>query len=176
MASKATDILYCEHDVILDALDAADRIGVLLGKNDEEFLRRAESLLKFFREYGDQYHHKKEEEYLFPEMMKKNELIGEGILAEMLENHSDFREMLARTEKCLKSNLLVEANEIILKYSQALRDHIAVENDEVFQMAETLLTEEECVKLGHRFDDADRELGLERKEELVELAVSALKI
>ena len=44
------------------------------------------------------------------------------------------------------------------------------QNEEVFQMAETLFSEEELEQLYFRFQDCDRNLGTVKKEELKEMA------
>ncbi len=47
-------------------------------------------------------------------------------------------------------------------------DHIAVENDEVFQAAETLFSEDEMEKMYYQCLDSDAELGNSTKAELEE--------
>ncbi len=52
------------------------------------------------------------------------------------------------------------------QYAEALFDHIAVENEEVFQAAASLFSDAELEKISFRFLDCDRDLGTGRKEEL----------
>jgi hemerythrin-like domain-containing protein len=88
----------------------------------------------------------------------------------MFENHSDFREMIKNIETSLDEKKYPQAQQQLEQYTEALLDHIAVENDEVFQTAESLFSEEELEKIYYRFEDCDRELGNAKKEELKELA------
>lgn len=165
MNNQATALLYREHEAIENALQAVDSI-VRPGIDNDSFKQSAQMLIKFFREYGDAFHHQKEEQLLFPAMIARNELIGESVISEMLDNHTDFREMLAKAQTCINADDCETAKQVLKEYTEALRDHIAVENDEVFPMAESLFTEEEASRMGFQFEDIDREIGLERKSEL----------
>lgn len=166
MKNKATALLYREHEMIETALEAVDAL-VQHDFDDVVFSNNAGMLIQFFREYGDSFHHNKEEKLLFPAMVTRNELVGESVISEMLNNHADFREMLGRAQDCVDAREYEIAKEVLAEYADALRDHIAVENDEVFPMAESLFTEEEARTIGHQYEDEDRELGVERKSELI---------
>lgn len=150
-----------EHDNILHLLD---RIEVLPGTDNPdrfiEFIRRAIQLL---REYADQYHHQKEEDWLFPFLKSKNELLGDGILHSLLEQHEDMRQELNIIEAAINKSDIKSAQKLLADYCRNLRDHIAAEEDELFPMAENLLTEYELDELSGRFEDNDRNLGKEKK-------------
>lgn len=167
---KTVQILFDEHEIIVNAIDAARLAKSLIGKDDDAYESTLRQLIFFFRRYADKYHHYKEEEVLFPEMSKRNELIADGIIKEMLDNHEDFRDSIAGIEKKLDEKNYPEAQQLLEKYTEALLDHIAVENDEVFQVAESLFTEGELDHIYFRFKDIDSEMGNVNKEELRELA------
>ncbi len=168
--SSSIKMLYDEHEVIAKAIDTAMKAGTLIGKDNLTYASTVRQLITFFRNYADKYHHFKEEEILFPEMSKKNELLAGGVIQEMLENHEDFRERLADIESCVSDGNFEAAQQKMEQYTEALLDHIAVENDEVFQAAESLFTEEELEKIRFRFLDSDRTLGDEQKEQLENLS------
>jgi hemerythrin-like domain-containing protein len=156
MRTTPLGLLYHEHDIILDAVALARDARKL---DDARYAVAARKLLSFFRLYADRYHHRKEEEILFPAMAVKNELAGGGIVQEMLEHHAGFRDNAARMEKFLDTHDYPAAREEMARYVAALTDHIAVENDEVFPMAESLFSSSELEAFGFRFNDSDRELG-----------------
>ncbi len=160
-------VLFDEHDIILSAIAIAKDAGRLIENNEAAYEILIRELIGFFREYADQYHHYKEEQILFPEMSKKNELLEEGVIQEMFEHHTDFRSMIKSIEIFLNSKDYVQAQLELNNYSEALLDHIAVENDEVFQIAETLFDTDELEKIFFRFEDCDRELGDANKTKLV---------
>ena len=58
--------------------------------------------------------------------------------------------------------------ELLTGYINDLLDHIAVENDELFIMAESLFNEDELERMYFLFQDIDMELGQVRKQELVD--------
>jgi hemerythrin-like domain-containing protein len=163
-------VLFDEHETIVNAIDTAQQAKSLIGKDDTAYEKLIRQLIGFFRDYADQYHHFKEEEILFPEMAKRNELLADGVIMEMFENHADFREMIKNIEKSLNEKQYQQAQQQLEKYTEALLDHIAVENDEVFQSAESIFSDEELEKIYFRFEDRDRDLGNAKKEELKELA------
>jgi hemerythrin-like domain-containing protein len=160
-------VLFQEHEVILTAIDIAKQADKFHIKGEAAYLNVVSSLINFFQSYADKYHHYKEEKILFPEMNKKNELLEEGVIKEMLENHEDFRDMIKSIEAFLNKKDYMRAQQQLNIYTEALLDHIAVENDEVFQMAKSLFDKDELEKLYFRFDDCDREIGEQKKTELI---------
>ena len=169
--NNAMQKLFNEHEIIVNAVDAAKQLRPQLGKNDKQYEQNVRDLISFFRNYADDFHHHKEEQILFPLMKQKNELLGDGVIKEMLDNHEEFRGRINNVEKFINEKNYEQAQQELEKYSEALLDHIAVENDEVFQIAETLLSAAELEKMHFDFEDADIELGDGKKlayEELVE--------
>lgn len=167
-------ILYDEHEIIVSAIELAKQTAALWKTKPDRFEKTLRELISFFRNYADKFHHYKEEEVLFPEMNRKNELLKNGLIKEMFDNHADFREMLGSIEVHLNNKNFALADQQLLEYTEKLLDHIAVENDEVFQMAEALFTPDELEKINFRFADWDNELGGKKKKEL-ETMVACLK-
>lgn len=167
--NNSLKVLFDEHEIITGAIETARSAKSLIGINDEEYELAISELIRFFRVYADQYHHHKEEEILFPEMAKKNELLADGILKEMYDHHTWFREMLKAIELDFEHKQYTAASEKMDEYTGALLDHIAVENEELFQAAYTLFTEDELENIYFRFVDLDRDLGDAKKTDLSEL-------
>jgi hemerythrin-like domain-containing protein len=163
------EILYGEHEIIKSALGITKTLKELSIKKTEEYEDTVRRLLVFFRGFADEYHHFKEEQILFPEMARKNELLAEGIIKEMNDNHEDFRKMLSNIEEFLNIKNYSSAQAELEKYTELLLDHIAVENEEVFQVADSLFNSDELEKIGFRFQDIDRDFGNTRKISFVEI-------
>jgi hemerythrin-like domain-containing protein len=161
-------ILFDEHEVIVSAVDTCRQVKSLIESDDQQYEIVVRTLLDFFRSYADRFHHYKEEIILFPEMSKRNPMIGGGIVQEMFEHHETFREMLAQIEVLLNAKQFIGAQQLLEEYTERLLEHIAVENEEVFQIAETLFDEKELEDMQFRFVDCDRELGITKKQALVE--------
>lgn len=168
--NKTIQVLYNEHEIIGNAIHAAQQAKNYMATNEKQYDRNVRELIGFFRDYADNFHHYKEEQILFPAMAKRNELLADGVLKEMLDNHEDFREQLKAIETLLDEKKYTQAQKLLDTYTEALSDHIAVENDEVFQMAETLFSGAELEKIFFDFEDADIELGNGKKQEFEELA------
>jgi hemerythrin-like domain-containing protein len=160
------ELLFEEHATILDAVSSVKAARAWLEADPLFYEQTIRSLIAFFRDYADRYHHSKEEEILFPEMCRRNELLAGGVIHEMLDNHDTFRQMLSEIEASLAQKKYGAAQHQIEEYAEALSDHIAVENEEVFQAAASLFTDAELEKIRFRFLDSDRDLGTGRKEEL----------
>lgn len=167
MANHSLQMLYDEHDIITRAIKIARNARRLIGQDNEKYEHVITSLILFFRQYADQYHHYKEEQILFPEMANRNELLSEGIIREMFDNHEDFRGMIAGIESALQQKDHNKAATLLDNYTSALLDHIAVENEELFQTAYSLFSDQELESIYFRFEDIDREIGNGKKDDLV---------
>lgn len=162
--TTATEVLIEEHNVITAAIEEARSMLQALTQ-DMQSMDEALKWVNFFRHYADGYHHFKEEQILFPELCRRNEMLAMGIVAEMLDNHSDFREMLSTLESHIQKSEHANALKTFELYAEALLNHIAVENDELFQIADSLLDSDELETMARRFTDCDNELGATAKAE-----------
>lgn len=156
-------MLVDEHDVILKAIEQMDAILEL-----EDLSTQADSLLwfiKFFREYGDLYHHHKEEEILFSLIGQKDSMMAEGIISSLTEHHEMFREDLRNAQEAISNGDWTAVRNIFSQYLSNLKDHISAENDEFFIAADQVLDDSEKETLYFSFLDKDRELDENRKKE-----------
>ncbi len=163
MISPAMQMLYDEHEVILRA---SAQLEALLA--DESHPLSPEELnryVQFFREYGDQFHHHKEEEILFTLLREENEMLGETLVAALTEHHEQFRENLGEAAAAIEQADWVRVRKILREYLSMLRDHISAENDELFVTADAMLSPEQKERLYFSFLDKDRELGETRKQD-----------
>jgi len=162
---KSIEVLYNEHEIIKSVINYREKITVLAKSDPVKCKDIIIRLIDFFRNYADKFHHYKEEKLLFPLMSEKNEMLKDSIIEEMLDNHQDFRKLVKSIESAVEMENCEESSALLLKYTEMLLDHIAVEDDEFFQMAETLLDEKELDKMYYDFQDIDRELGLDIKRD-----------
>ena len=139
---QATTILKEEHNVIelvltmLESVVAAARQGESV---PAEFARWS---IGFFRQFADSCHHHKEEEALFPLLVRRGLPKEGGPVSVMLAEHEQgrrlIREMEAATAEIpINSQRFVAAAE---QYAALLRQHIWKENNVLFPMAERLLS------------------------------------
>ena len=161
--------LMDEHNVISSSAEALQNLEELWKKDALKYKNSVHKLLKFLKEYGDNFHHYKEENVLFPEMKAHPEFRQHEIIDELEEHHNMFRDYVKEIEEALEEQEWEQVQSKLQQYMNDLLDHIAIENDEVFIMAETLFNEEELESMFFQFQDIDNELGATRKTELADL-------
>lgn len=164
-----TGLLMDEHDIIMQANEAINLLDNLWVTDPENYKKNAELLLRFFGEYSDKFHHQKEEMVLFDEMNNHPEFILQEIIGELEEHHEMFREYAREIKEALEADDYPETHKVFKKYINELQDHIAVENDELFSMADSLFSEDELDKIYFRFKDIDMELNESEKIELAKI-------
>ncbi len=155
-----------EHEVISRA---ADIVATLNGnwENDADgYSAKATKLIAFFREYADGYHHRKEEDVLFPAIKDHPDFVLQEMVDEFEQHHEDFREYASDAERAIADGDHAGSYKHLKNYVSDLLDHIAAENDELFVLAENLLDENDLETIFFKFKDIDRELGEDRKVEL----------
>lgn len=166
MFSNLTKLFLNEHHIIEQKCKIISHL--LLKKNNpsEEDCNEIKSLLHFVKKYSDEFHHKKEESVLFPAIKNKHPITGEQFIQELLEHHEDFRDKLRSIETNFDNLKVTTVIEELSDYIQALLDHIAIENDELFPIVESIFTTDELERLYFACLDTDRQLGQSEKVEL----------
>ncbi len=175
MLSHLSKLLIQEHEVIASACNKIHTTEGLWISNPENYKIFIGEILKFFSVYADEFHHKKEEDILFPALAEKNEIAGTELVRELLEQHEIFRETGRNIRNLTEAGDFASAHEQLKQYAELLYDHIGIENDEIFPMTDGLFNENELAMLHHRCIDKDSELGTDIKEELEKFAAEKLE-
>lgn len=168
MQNNLSKLLLDEHNIIQKAGKIIFSLKNTWLDNTESYEKNIQKLIEFFSAYSDDYHHKKEEEILFIAISQKNESIGGGMVDELLDHHETFRASLQKISKLLAAKDYQSVQYNLESYVVNLEDHIAIENDEVFPMTDSIFEDEELEMLYHKCIDKDNELGIERKKEFEE--------
>ena len=166
MEHNPIETMLHEHEVICSTEAIIEGLDLLWEKDADDYKEKVTTLISFFREYADAYHHRKEEEVLFPEINNHPDFVLQEIIDEFEQHHEDFRDSATEIEEMLGNGEYKESYKELNSYLQDLLDHIAAENDELFVLAETLMDEEELETIYFKFKDIDMELGEDRKVEL----------
>jgi len=157
-----------EHEVICQTEEIIERLDGVWKTDANRYESTVTTLVEFFRKYADGYHHRKEEDVLFPEIKNHPDFVLQEIIDEFEQHHEDFREYTDEIEAALSEKDYEKSFKELNNYLQDLLDHIAAESDELFVLAETLMSEEELETIYFKFKDIDLELGEEQKRELEE--------
>ena len=155
-----------EHEVTKSAIEVGRKLDGLWESDKDKYESTILTLIKFFREYADGYHHNKEEQVLFPEMGRVDEMLKDSILGELEEHHVSFREMVKDIEQAVTNGDYANSYKILREYGERLIDHIAAEDDKLFPMAEILFNDAENENVYFRYCDIDMELGAGKKQSL----------
>ena len=81
MQTSLSELLVAEHNVILEAGKLIESSNKLWETDPVAYSKQVSFLTDFFSEYGDEFHHQKEEEILFPAINKANEMVGASIVS-----------------------------------------------------------------------------------------------
>ncbi|RLD28027.1 MAG: hypothetical protein DRI70_04025 [Bacteroidetes bacterium] len=164
-----------EHEVICKTESIIENLNLYWETSSDEYTKIVTTLITFFREYADSYHHRKEEDVLFPAIKNHPDFILQEIIDEFEQHHEDFRDYTKEIEEAITEGNYEKSYLELNNYLQDLLDHIAAENDELFVLANNLLSEEDLEIIFFKFKDIDIELGQDRKTELEE-KISTIKI
>lgn len=165
--------MYSEHEVISLADDIIHNLFHCWVENPEEYVNEVTRLLSFFREYADKLHHMKEEDILFPTLRECPDFTLDELLSELEAHHERFRDYTHKIESDLGKKDYPESYAILREYCNDLLDHIAVENDELFVLTESILSPEELEKMYFKFEDVNREIGLDAISELESIVLKS---
>ena len=160
-ARGAVDILIREHDVIQRVLHLLETAANLLDHRrpvPEGFQRWS---VEFFRDFADRLHHAKEEQVLFPALLRRGGVSMESGIARLVADHvqnrvyvAQLREFdLADRTQCEQFAALAHA------YVEHLRDHIFREHNEIFAAAARVLTERELLESAAACERAEEASG-----------------
>lgn len=167
-----TDDLREEHRIIKQVmLPILDGIceEIESGKSVEQ--NNLEGLIVFVKEFIEQCHYTKEENYLFPEMEKAGISGAEELITSLKNEHEDERQYVNEIDKIVYEKEENRDLSALVEYSRAymrlLTPHIDKEENELFPMADTYLSEAAQKYLLKSFEDVEIGIiGAERHEEL----------
>jgi hemerythrin-like domain-containing protein len=142
---SAVSILGGEHEVIrqvLSCLVAIAKRGVTENRIPQP---HADQALEVLQRFADQCHHGKEEDILFPALEAKSPNFAPAAVmrAEHVEGRAHITEMVAAASEHNPKRFFLAAT----SYVELLRAHIDKENEVLFRVAQSLLSEAEDAAL-----------------------------
>jgi hemerythrin-like domain-containing protein len=164
-----TETLRNEHVLILRALDVAETAAGATERGDDPGDAWWTALVAWLRGFADKNHHAKEEQALFPAMVKAGVPSEGGPIAVMLAEHVDGRAFIKAMELGGARRPSAARG-----YVRLLRAHIDKENEILFRIADAVLDDRAQVELGDRFAVLDAELGGDASYAAAETALDAL--
>jgi hemerythrin-like domain-containing protein len=165
---KPTEYLRYEHALVqvflTVAVREAQRICITMQVNGVRFA----SLVDFFSNFIDRYHHAKEERFLFPLLEKQRTQKESGPIYVMIEEHQLSRQRINAMIMVLPQaqqgvpEAIRTLHDNLMDYIEIVDAHISKENNVLFPLADRLLTSEDQTTLKKAFDEVEeREMGNE---------------
>ena len=176
MKTDITAVMVKEHQLILRMIALLEQNVVRMGqgrfRNWQFFL----DAVDFIRHYADRFHHAKEEDVLFVELisngMPEKQSPIEAMHIEHDQGRAFVRTMAAAAEKALagESGQIPVIAENAAGYIALLREHIDKEDNVLYPLAERILPEEVRARMVEAYEKAQAQTpGLEEKyQRLVE--------
>ncbi len=149
----AIDTLKNEHEAITLGLNILTRMDLRMGAEHITDIEDLSALTDFLKSFADICHHGKEEGFLFPALMAKDDKEAQAPVQRMLDEHAQGRYHLGRMQAALQPELDVSAfHEAANAYAALLLTHIEKENTLLFPMAERLLSPAEQSDMTNAFE------------------------
>ena len=156
---KALEYLRQEHRRIEQMLVALATVATELERSGTAPIYAAD-LLDFFEQYADVGHHEKEEAFLFP-ALARNGVGPEGLVEAMTHQHvmgrvhvRDMRRHLERARRGDRDAAAAFVNSA-RTYVELLRVHIEIEDENLYPLADQVLSAAESLELTRQFAAAD---------------------
>ncbi len=176
MTDSPIAMLKREHEIILRLIDGLGRVRNALGRGEAvppEVLRQA---VAFMREYADRRHHAKEEDTLFPAMVRAGIPEHGGPIAVMKSEHDQARDSVMALERATDAYVKHGAAEhdavisAIATITTLYTDHIFKEDNILYPMAESALGADVMAELATTFAQIEDEFSDQAHARLVEFA------
>jgi hemerythrin-like domain-containing protein len=160
--TRVTATLKTEHRVIEQVLDCLELIAEGARRDGRLDRESAADVVRFVRGFADGVHHGKEEDKLFPAMIGKGVPGDVGPIGVMLSEHETGRAAVREMDTIVSdAQGSPEAfARIALEFVDHLRNHILKEDNILFPMADSVLSEEEQAKLVDGACDEDERAEL----------------
>ena len=143
------DLLIEEHKYVIRMLGVIRKACLNFMDNKEINYDDFEKMISFVREFADGHHHKKEEVFLFNQMVENLGETGKNVITHgMLVEHDLGRSYMRNLEEALnkykngqmEAKLDIVANAV--SYTNLLENHIHKEDNVIFNFAKRSLKEE----------------------------------
>ena len=150
-----TKQLRNEHLAVLLALEILEKICQKLEAKEKVYSKHQKEVLEFIKIFVDKCHHGKEEDLLFPALENVGIPKEQGPIGMMLTEHDTGRGYVKGMSENISNpeKFIGEAR----GYIELLRQHIEKENNILYQMADTNISQTKDSELLKEFDKLELE-------------------
>jgi len=176
MKTNVTQVMSDEHQLILRMITLVEKNTEMMEQGKFRNWQFFLDAVDFIRNYADRFHHAKEENVLFVELVKNGMPEKQSPIEAMQMEHEQGRTFVRSLEEAAQKALSGEPGQIPLiaenakGYAELLRGHIDKEDTILYPLAERVLPEEVRERMLTAYDQAEEQTpGLEeRYRQLVE--------
>jgi hypothetical protein len=175
--SEWKELLMRDHETTEKVFEAGER-AFATGPPDPAMVRE---LLRYFVEYIDGCHNKKEENHLFPLIEERGVPREGGPLAVMLQEHETSKGLLAKMKPLAEryvdgdSGALEELRSVYLEYIDLLKQHFWKENDILYPMAERVLSAKDAASIVRGIEKTEQAISPDARKRYYKLAEELMK-
>jgi hemerythrin-like domain-containing protein len=159
---KPTEDLKEEHKAVKIMLKILDGVCSNIESGKSVKHEHLEGLVTFMREFVDKCHHTKEENYLFPELEKTGVTELKNLIASLKKEHDTARQYVSKIGEAVSGEEsdkeLLSIVENLRAYKQLLIPHIENEDNKLFPMADTYLSQAVQENLLEAFETVEKEI------------------
>ncbi len=170
MKTNVTQVMSDEHQLILRMITLVEKNTRLMEQGDFRNWQFFLDAIDFIRNYADRFHHAKEEDVLFMELVKNGMPEKQSPIEAMHMEHDQGREFVRALEEAAEKALAGEPGQIPLiaesakGYAELLRGHIDKEDNILYPLAERVLPEDVRSGMLKAYENAEAQLpGLKEK-------------
>ena len=173
MPESWSDLLMNDHQTTERVFDAVSKA---LSGPTAPAVGLMQDAARYFREYVDGCHNKKEEQYLFPLIETRGVPRQGGPLAVMLSEHDESRTQLPRLLALIDAyaagngSVLDQLRKVFEEYSALLKNHYWKENDILYPMARRVMTAADADAVVAGIDATEAALGSDTRARYYALA------
>jgi hemerythrin-like domain-containing protein len=148
MKTNVTQVMVDEHKLILRMIALVEKNTALLESGKFRNWQFYLDAVDFIRNYADRFHHAKEEDVLFIELVKNGMPEKQSPIEAMLMEHDQGRAHVRAMEEAAQKALEGEAGQAAIialhakGYTSLLRGHIEKEDSILYPLAERVLSED----------------------------------
>ncbi len=161
--STPTALLRREHELILEVSNA---LADMARRSEEQALDWASvsDCVTFLRLFADAFHHRKEEDLLFPSLVAHGLPEKAGPVAVMLYEHGQGREMVQEMVEAVEQagadapDAASRMRGAALGFQDLITAHIAKENGILFDIADQAIEDDACRELCSAYESVSEQL------------------
>jgi len=136
---KATALLIEDHHHLRRALNVLRHMSARARQNAEFDPGAASKLLRFLQDFADQHHQGKEENVLFPALLRDRHQKNYPSLCALIFEHNRERSLAEGLEEAIQTKAASDFSYYADRLADVLTRHIEVEERDLFALADAVL-------------------------------------